>query len=49
VLGGRSIEKLREIIGHSTVMVTERYSHLEVGLFPDGMLAPLRRPSTRGR
>lgn len=29
VLNGGSIEKLRVILGHSTVLVTERYAHLK--------------------
>ena len=33
VLAGGSIEKLREILGHSTVLVTERYAHLKPELF----------------
>jgi site-specific recombinase XerD len=33
VLNGGSIEKLREILGHSTVLVTERYAHLKRDLF----------------
>jgi integrase len=33
VLSGGSIEKLREILGCSTVLVTERYAHLEPELF----------------
>jgi integrase len=33
VLAGNSIEKLREIMGHSTVQVTERYAHLKPELF----------------
>jgi integrase len=33
VLGGNSIEKLREIMGHSSVQVTERYAHLLPELF----------------
>ena len=33
VLSGGSIEKLREILGHSTVLVTERYTHLKPELF----------------
>jgi integrase len=33
VLAGGSIEKLRVILGHSTVLVTERYAHLKVDQF----------------
>ena len=28
VMDGRTLEKLREILGHSSVKVTERYAHL---------------------
>jgi hypothetical protein len=35
VLAGHSIEKLREIMGHSTVQVTERYAHLSPDSFSD--------------
>jgi integrase len=38
VLTGGSIEKLREILGHSTVLVTERYAHLKPELFQDADL-----------
>lgn len=33
VLAGGTIEKLREVMGHSTVMVTERYAHLRPDMF----------------
>jgi len=33
VLGGGTIEQLREILGHSTVLVTERYAHLRPDAF----------------
>lgn len=33
VLGGRSLAKLREIMGHSSVTMTERYAHLDPQLF----------------
>lgn len=33
VLAGNSLEKLREIMRHSTVQVTERYAHLRPELF----------------
>ena len=33
VLAGGSIEKLREAMGHSSVMVTERYAHLRGDVF----------------
>jgi hypothetical protein len=32
-MDGRPIEKLKEILGHSTVQVTERYAHLKLDLF----------------
>ena len=35
VKAGGSIEKLREVMGHSTVLVTERYAHLRGDLFSD--------------
>jgi hypothetical protein len=34
-MAGNSIEKLREILGHSTVLVTERYAHLRTDLFTE--------------
>jgi integrase len=34
VLNGGSIEKLKEIMGHYSVIVTERYAHLRLDLFP---------------
>ena len=33
VMAGGSIEKLREVLGHSSVVVTERYAHLRTDLF----------------
>jgi len=33
VLGGGTIEQLRELLGHSTVLVTERYAHLRPDSF----------------
>lgn len=36
VLGGGSIEKLATIMGHSSVVVTERYAHLRPDLFGEG-------------
>lgn len=38
VLHGGAIEKLREILGHSTVLVTERYAHLKPELFEEADL-----------
>jgi hypothetical protein len=32
-MGGGAIEKLKEILGHSTVQMTERYAHLKTDLF----------------
>ncbi len=42
VLGGGSIEKLSKIMGHSSIVVTERYAHLRPDLFPDSDYAHLR-------
>jgi hypothetical protein len=33
VMNGGSIEKLKEILGHYSVVVTERYAHLRPDLF----------------
>jgi hypothetical protein len=33
VLSGGSIEKLKEILGHYSVVITERYAHLKPELF----------------
>lgn len=39
VLGGGSLAVLREILGHSSVTVTERYAHLRADLFrPEDLL-----------
>jgi integrase len=35
VLGGGSIEKLKEMLGHCSVVVTERYTHLRPDSFSD--------------
>jgi hypothetical protein len=35
-MGGRSIEELKEILGHYSVVVTERYAHLRPDLFAPG-------------
>ena len=34
-MSGGTIEKLRNILGHSTVQVTERYMHLRPDAFTD--------------
>ncbi len=41
VLAGGSIEKLKEILGHYSVVVTERYAHLRPDLFPASDLATI--------
>jgi hypothetical protein len=33
VMGGGSVERLKEMTGHSTVPITERYAHLKTDLF----------------
>ena len=35
VMSGGSIEKLKEMLGHYSVVVTERYTHLRTDLFAD--------------
>jgi len=35
VMSGRSIEKLKEMLGHYSVIVTERYAHLRPDLFSE--------------
>ena len=32
-MGGGSIEKPKEVMGHSTVQITERYAYLKTDLF----------------
>lgn len=41
VMSGGSIEKLKEILGHHSVVVTERYAHLRVDLFTAKDLATI--------
>jgi integrase len=41
VMDGRPIEKLRQVLGHSTVTVTERYAHLSPEMFSVEDLAAL--------
>jgi hypothetical protein len=41
VLSGGSIEKLKEILGHYSVVVTERYTHLHPDLFADRELGTI--------
>jgi integrase len=41
VIAGGSIEKLKEILGHYSVVVTERYAHLRPDLFPASDLGTL--------
>jgi integrase len=41
VLSGGSIEKLKEILGHYSVLMTERYAHLRPDLFTSKDLATL--------
>jgi integrase len=42
VLNGGSIEKLKEMLGHYSVVVTERYAHLRPDLFTAGDLGTLK-------
>lgn len=48
VLQGRSIEKLSKILGHYSVVVTERYAHLRPDLFIDEERAALPVDLTPG-
>ncbi len=41
VLAGGSIEKLKEILGHYSVVMTERYAHLKPDLFSARDMATL--------
>jgi hypothetical protein len=47
MLGGGSLTTLREILGHSTVKVTERYAHLRADLFQPSDLLTLTVDLTR--
>jgi hypothetical protein len=40
-MDGRPIEKWKEILGHSTVQVIERYAHLKTDLFSRANLAAM--------
>jgi len=42
VMAGASIEKLKEILGHYSVVMTERYAHLRPDLFPASDLGTIR-------
>jgi hypothetical protein len=42
VMAGASIEKLKEILGHYSVVMTERYAHLRPDLFPKSDLGTIR-------
>jgi len=46
VMSGGTIEKLKEILGHYSVIVTERYAHLRVDLFTEADLARLGTTKT---
>ena len=41
-MAGASIEKLKEILGHYSVVMTERYAHLRPDLFPASDLGTIR-------
>ncbi len=47
VMGGGSLATLREILGHSSVTVTERYAHLRPDLFRPEDLIKLSVPMSR--
>lgn len=49
VLAGNSLEKLREIMGHSTVQVTEWYSHIRPDLFAASDRATIKVDLSRAR
>lgn len=48
VLNGGAIEKLKEILGHYSVVMTERYAHLRVDLFSERDLATIPLTLTTG-
>jgi Phage integrase family len=48
VMAGGSIEKLKEILGHYSVVVTERYAHLRPELFPARDLGTIAVDMERG-
>jgi len=47
VLGGGSIELLRQIMGHSSVTTTQRYSHLKPDLYRDTIYTTLQVDLTK--
>ena len=42
MLSGGTVEKLKEMMGHYSMVVTERYSHLRPDLFTPSDLATLK-------
>jgi integrase len=46
-LADKSMAKLREIMGHCSVVVTERYAHLSPGAFKDEDLMPFEHDMSR--
>jgi site-specific recombinase XerD len=49
VMEGGSIEKLKEMLGHYSVVITERYAHLKPELFTAGDRGNHRPPPRAGR
>ena len=49
VMAGGSIEKLKEILGHYSVVMTERYAHLRPELFTSADLAIIRMDLKPGK
>ncbi len=47
-MAGGSIEKLKEILGHYSVVMTERYAHLRPDLFVDEERAAIPLDLTPG-